>query len=72
LGSIGSSAGEIAQNLLPKAFVVKAFNSVGYSMFFRPKLQGGIKPTMFICGNDAEAKKRTTDILTDVSFTSNI
>ncbi|HVS53552.1 MAG TPA: NAD(P)-binding domain-containing protein [Opitutaceae bacterium] len=41
---------------------VKAFNSVGSSCMVNPKFAGG-KPTMFICGNDAAAKKTVGTIL---------
>jgi predicted dinucleotide-binding enzyme len=53
---------ERLQNLLPKANLVKAFNSVGSAFMYKPDF-AGIKPTMFICGNDNLAKKTVTDIL---------
>ncbi len=45
------------------AHFVKAFNSVGAACMIDPKFAGG-KPTMFIAGNDAAAKKTVTEILT--------
>ena len=48
---------ERLQKILPKARPVKAFNSVGNAYMYKPDF-GGEKPTMFICGNDEEAKKR--------------
>lgn len=54
---------ERLQKLLPKAKLVKAFNSVGNAFMYKPNFSGG-KPTMFICGNDEGAKKTVTDILT--------
>jgi len=51
------------QRLLPEARLVKAFNSVGNAVMYKPDF-GGIKPSMFICGNDDEAKKTVTAILT--------
>ena len=57
-----NSAGETIQILLPEAKVVKAFNSVGNPHFFQPVFPGG-PPSMFICGNDLEAKKWVTNIL---------
>jgi 8-hydroxy-5-deazaflavin:NADPH oxidoreductase len=56
------SAGETIQRLLPDARVVKAFNIVGNPHMFRPDFPGG-PPTMFICGNDEQAKKTVTEIL---------
>jgi len=54
---------ERIQKLIPEAKVVKAFNSVGNAFMYKPRFAGGI-PTMFICGNDADAKKTVTDVLT--------
>lgn len=51
-----NSAAEINQRSLPRAKVVKAFNIVGNPHMFHPDFPGGL-PTMFICGNDKQAKK---------------
>lgn len=45
------------------AHLVKAFNSVGQGQFVNPEYDGGVRPTMFICGNDAGAKATTAKIL---------
>ena len=58
----GKSAGELIQEWLPDSHIVKAFNSVGNSSMFKPKFEDG-QPTMFICGNNADAKKKVTEIL---------
>lgn len=58
---------EKIQALLPAAKLVKAFSSVGNGLMYKPQLQGGI-PTMFISGNDDEAKKVVTDILTSFGW----
>lgn len=58
------SAGEQVQRLLPAAKVVKAFNTVGHVLMFRPELPGG-PPDMFIAGNDDAAKARLTKLLRD-------
>ena len=60
-----SSLMEKIQALLPEAKLVKAFNSVGNTVMYKPKFEAGI-PTMFICGNDEEAKKTVAGIL--ISF----
>ena len=61
--SIGfnDSLGERIQRWLPKAKVVKAFNTVGNAHMIDPQFPGG-PPTMFIAGNDAGAKKLVTQV----------
>jgi predicted dinucleotide-binding enzyme len=54
---------EQIQKCIPQAKVVKAFSCVGNALMYKPKLAGGT-PTMFICGNDADAKKTVKEILT--------
>jgi predicted dinucleotide-binding enzyme len=61
------SAGERVQRLLPEAYVVKAFNTVGNAFMFRPHFPDG-PPDMFICGNDDDAKTRVAAILTDFGW----
>ncbi len=53
---------ERLQLLAPKAKFVKAFSSTGSATMYKPAFQE--KPTMFICGNEADAKQTVTDILT--------
>lgn len=53
---------ESLQREFPQAHLVKAFNSVGAGRMVNPAFKAG-RPTMFICGNDAEAKAATTRIL---------
>ena len=57
-----TSGAELIQGWLPQAKVVKAFNTVTAGHMVNPKLDGG-PPTMFIAGNDAEAKAQVLDIL---------
>lgn len=61
------SGGERVQRILAGAHVVKAFNTVGNALMFRPDLPGG-PPDMFICGNDDGAKNTVTSILTDFGW----
>lgn len=53
---------ERLQKAYPDAHFVKAFNSVGAGQMVNPHFAGG-KPTMFICGNNAAAKKKVEAIL---------
>jgi predicted dinucleotide-binding enzyme len=55
------SMGEQVQRWLPEARVVKAFNTVGNPHMIKPDFPGG-PPDMFICGNDADAKKLVSQI----------
>lgn len=55
------SLGEQIQRLVPKARVVKAFNTVGNAHMINPQFPGG-PPDMFLCGNDAGAKKIVSQI----------
>ena len=61
--SLGGSLMEELQRRYPDVRFVKAFNSVGAHLMVKPALSGG-PPTMFICGNDADAKTATAAILT--------
>ena len=65
--SLDESLMEKLQRLIPDAKLVKAFNSIGNSAMYKPSFSDG-KPTMFICGNDMDAKKTVTTILTDFGF----
>lgn len=68
VGGLGSSAGENHQRLLPKAKIVKVFNTVGNALFFRPQLQAGLRGDMFLCGNDPDAKRRTSDLVREFGW----
>lgn len=57
-----SSLMEKIQMQIPHAHVVKAFNSVGNALMYKPILKGGT-PTMFICGNHLGAKEQVAAIL---------
>jgi 8-hydroxy-5-deazaflavin:NADPH oxidoreductase len=61
--SIGhdDSLGEQIQRMIPEARVVKAFNTAGNPHMVHPKFPGG-PPDMFLCGNDAEAKKLVAQV----------
>jgi predicted dinucleotide-binding enzyme len=67
VGGLGNSSGELIQQALPDAFVVKAFNTVGNAHFYKPEFPGG-PPTMFICGDDAKAKERVARTCKDFGW----
>lgn len=60
--SLDESLMERLQHEYANVHFVKAFSSVGSASMVDPKFKGG-KPTMFICGNDADAKQAVTQIL---------
>ncbi len=60
--SLDNSLMEQLQAIIPDAHFVKAFNSIGNAFMVNPNF-GGIKPTMFICGNNIEAKSEVAKIL---------
>jgi predicted dinucleotide-binding enzyme len=58
---------ERLQKSAPNARFVKWFNSVGAGLMVGPKLSGGA-PSMFICGNDADAKKTATQLASEMGW----
>jgi predicted dinucleotide-binding enzyme len=61
------SLGERVQRALPDAKVVKAFNIIGNTYFVDPTFNDG-KPTMLIAGDDADAKRTVTELLTEFGW----
>lgn len=61
------SLGEAVQRLLPGARVVKAFNTVNNALMYRPRFSDA---QMFICGNDAEAKRVVSGLLASFGWTA--
>ena len=61
------SLGEQVQRAVPGARVVKAYNTVGNALMVDPDLPGG-PPTMFIAGDDAEAKATVTGLLEETGW----
>ncbi len=64
--SLDESLMERLQRLVPDARLVKAFSCVGNAFMIDPDF--GQKPSMFICGNDASAKKNVAALLEKVGW----
>lgn len=63
----GRSAAEVLAELAPGAQVVKCFNIIGAEHFADPRFDG--RPaSMFLCGDDDEAKAFVTWLVSDLGF----
>ncbi len=56
------SGGEVVQRLLPDSKVVKTLNTISHAHMVQPSYQQGT-PTMFMAGNDADAKSQVDKLL---------
>jgi len=65
--SLGESLMERLQKAFPNARIVKAFNSVGAAYMVDPDF-GGVRPTMFICGDHEGAKRIVAKLLDDFGW----
>ncbi len=61
------SLAEKVQAAAPMSYVVKAFNSVGSPQMVNPHYEQGT-PTMFFCGNDAGAKAKVAEVITQFGW----
>ena len=61
------SLGEQAQRARSQAHVVKSLNMVSVNQMINPASTGG-EPDMFVCGNDAGAKKQPTQLLRELGW----
>jgi predicted dinucleotide-binding enzyme len=61
-----NSLGEEVQKALPSANVVKTLNTVNCGVMVDPAKGGN--PTMFLCGNHSDAKKKVTDLLKSMGW----
>ena len=66
-GEGGESLGEQIQRAFPEARVVKALNTVNCAVMVDPRRIGG-ESDLFLCGNDAAAKKTVTDLLKQLGW----
>jgi predicted dinucleotide-binding enzyme len=63
------SCAEVLAESTKGARVVKTFNQAFEQLFHADsRLFGGEKPTMFYCGDDADAKKVAAQLITDTDF----
>ena len=62
-----TSAAETLQAAVSEAHVVKIFNTVGSNIMENPDF-GGVRPVMFYCGDDAEAKRRAAALAAELGF----
>ena len=66
--SINKSLMEELQDLTPEAKFVKCFSCVGAAHMVNPEFDS--RPTMFICGDDEQAKKEVEHILDEFGWDS--
>jgi 8-hydroxy-5-deazaflavin:NADPH oxidoreductase len=60
-----TSLGEEIQAALPAARVVKTFNTINSNVMVNPKLINNGDHTLFLCGNDNDAKNKVKHFLVD-------
>jgi predicted dinucleotide-binding enzyme len=65
--SLDESLMEQLQRIAPDTHFVKCFSIVGNALMVDPDFNG-VKPTMFICGNNDKAKQVATDLLTEIGW----
>jgi predicted dinucleotide-binding enzyme len=63
----GTSIAEELQAKLPKAFIVKAFNTVFATRQANPRL-GGVPADGFVAADDPEAKQTVLDVVESIGF----
>jgi 8-hydroxy-5-deazaflavin:NADPH oxidoreductase len=66
--NLDESLMERLQKIAPDAQFVKALNSIGSGSMINPDFRDNTKPTMFICGNNDDAKKKVYEILEKFGF----
>lgn len=66
--TLDESLMERLQKIAPDAQFVKALNSIGSGLMINPNFRNNTRPTMFICGNNDDAKKKVYEILEKFGF----
>lgn len=68
LGS-AESGSESIQRLVPEARLVKAFTVYGFENFEQPPApHGDLRPAMFLCGGDVDAKAKVAGLIAAMGF----
>jgi 8-hydroxy-5-deazaflavin:NADPH oxidoreductase len=62
------SLGEQIQRAFPKLRVVKSLNTVSAAVMTAPRSVGNGDHSIFVCGNDAPAKKEVSDLLRSLGW----
>jgi 8-hydroxy-5-deazaflavin:NADPH oxidoreductase len=62
------SLGEHIQKAVPESRIVKAWNTISYKNMIHPSFS--VPPTMPLCGNDEDAKKEVSGIISSFGFTT--
>lgn len=62
------SGSEVVREKAPAAKVVKAFTVYGFENLEEPPSGAGVRPTMFFCGDDAEAKAKVGGLIDALGF----
>ncbi len=65
--TLDDSLMERLQRVAPDTHFVKCFSCVGNALMVDPDF-GGEKPSMFICGNNDNAKQATRELLTEIGW----
>jgi len=64
----GRTSSEIVAELIPGAFLVKAFNTIPAAVLASDPRTAGGNRVVFPCGDDKEAKKKVKEIITKTGF----
>lgn len=64
----GRTSSEIVADLLPGARIVKALNTLYFKVLELDPSEASGRRVMFVCGDDAEAKKTVSSILSSTGF----
>lgn len=66
--AVETSAGEVVQEAAPEARVVKAFCTIGANIMADTAFDVGVRPALFVAGDDAEAKAVAIELSEALGF----